>query len=246
MHLQIFTWIQSLLFLMAAPETHPAASSVAAEAIATPEFLTGKNNYYTDSNFIEIPANQAYRTKMYLLRDTYTAFSRMYQDAKKEGVDLKIMSASRTFEEQQWIWEDKWKKNKQVYPTEEGRATFIMQFSAMPGTSRHHWGTEIDLNSTSESYFETAYGKKVYAWLQLNACNYGFCQTYDLMGLARDKGYQEEKWHWSYFPLSNPFLVKYRETVTYSHIKGFSGAETAEPLEVIANYVLSVSTDCGL
>lgn len=210
----------------------------------TPEFLTGKNNYYTDSAFTEIPAGMAYRENMFLLKETYAAYLEMYQTAKKEGIELKIMSAARTFEEQKWIWEDKWTANRKHYPHTDSLAVFVMQYSAMPGTSRHHWGTEVDLNSTSPAWFETPYGKKVYAWLQENACNYGFCQTYDEMGLSRTTGYREEKWHWSYYPLSNIFQSKYGETVTYSHLQGFSGDASAAGLQVIDRYVLAVSNQC--
>ena len=31
----------------------------------------------------------------------------------------------------------------------------------MPGTSRHHWGTDIDFNSVDPAYFKTATGIKV-------------------------------------------------------------------------------------
>ncbi|MFI5172682.1 MAG: M15 family metallopeptidase, partial [Chitinophagales bacterium] len=210
----------------------------------TPEFLTGKNDYYSDTNFIEIPASLAYRTKMFLLKDTYSAFSKMNTAAKKDGISLKIISAARTFEEQKWIWEDKWIKYKQSQPGETQRAEYIMHYSAMPGTSRHHWGTEIDLNSTSENYFKSGTGKKVYDWLVKNAGTYGFCQTYDEKGAGRSVGYNEEKWHWSYYPLSNKLLKKYKEKVKYADIKGFSGDGAAEDLDVINNYVLSISNDC--
>jgi len=218
------------------------ASKIA--SVASADFLVGKHNYYIDSAFVEIPEHMAYRSKMYLLNEVYANYLAMYQAAKKDGVNLKIISAARTFEEQTWIWEDKWKKNKVKYPADTVLSAFIMQYSAMPGTSRHHWGTEVDLNSTSESYFESATGKKVYYWLIKNAPSFGFCQTYDTKGLARSTGYNEEKWHWSYFPLSDQFLKNYATKVDYSHIKGFLGDQTALKLDVISNYVLAVSAEC--
>ena len=180
------------LFLPA--DADVTGSPAAISKLSSPEFLVGKHNYYTDTNFVEIPAHMAYRTEMFLLDEVYTAYFEMYQAAKKEGVNLKIISASRTFEEQRWIWEDKWKKNKATYPADTSLAKFIMQYSAMPGTSRHHWGTEVDLNS--------------------------------------------------YFPIADPLLKTYEELVEYSHIQGFSGDNAAAKLDVINNYVLSISHEC--
>ena len=211
----------------------------------TPDFLTGKNNYYIDTNFIEIPANMAYRKKMYLLKETYNAYNKMYLAAKKDGILLKVISASRTFEEQSWIWEDKWKTNRSKFESENALSLYIMQYSAMPGTSRHHWGTEVDLNSTSESYFTSGYGLKVYNWLSQNAAAYGFCQSYNVKGTGRDTGYNEEMWHWSYYSLANGFLESYKNTVNYSHITGFSGESTARALDVIDNYVMAINNNCS-
>ena len=41
-------------------------------------------------------------------------------------------------------------------------------------------------------------------WLVQNGASYGFCQPYTA---GRCAGYNEEKWHWSYMPLSEPMLT---------------------------------------
>lgn len=211
--------------------------------ISSKEFLTGRIDYYHDDNFIEIPKQYAYREDMFLLRDTYQAFYKMYLSAKQDGVNLKIISATRTCTEQQWIWEDKWAK-KQYYSADKlVRIKNIMEFSAMPGTSRHHWGTEMDLNSTSDSYFLSGDGKKMYEWLTAHACDFGFCQVYDA-NYANREGHGEEKWHWSYYPISKMLPDLYKQKVSYKDIHGFSGSEYAESLKVIDHYVLSVYGNC--
>lgn len=207
------------------------------------DFLTGRKNYYTDENFMEIPAYQAYRKEMFLLKDTYHAFAKMYDAAKADGITLKIISASRTFDEQKNVWEDKWKKNATAYPDPVERAQYILQFSAMPGTSRHHWGTEIDLNSLQNSYFETAAGKKIYDWLQTHAHAYGFCQTYNSYTI-RGGGYNEEKWHWSFYPISDSLLTLFKQKVDLRNMHGFSGVETAGQLHVLSDYILKINYEC--
>lgn len=222
------------------------------DTTVTIEFLTGKFNPAKDTNFIEVDEEYANRRNIYLLKETYQAFIKMYYAAQNEGVKLKIISGTRNFNYQKSIWEQKWNGSRLV----EGknlaatikdtieRARIILKYSSMPGTSRHHWGTDIDLNSMENNYFDLPEGKKVYEWLCNYASKYGFCQPFITMGDSRKTGYQEEKWHWSYMPLSKVFLNEYRKKVTYSSISEFSGSKAAKELDVITNYVMSINEDC--
>jgi len=45
----------------------------------------------------------------------------------------------------------------------------------MPTASRHHWGTDVDINSVDPDYFMNGTGLKEYEWLKKNAYKYGFC-----------------------------------------------------------------------
>ena len=171
----------------------------------------------------------------------------MFRAANKEGVRLVIVSATRNFDYQKKIWEDKWNgkvkveaKDLSTIPDLNERARLILLYSAMPGTSRHHWGTDIDLNETESEYFETAEGKKVYDWLTAHATEFGFCQPYVSKVNGRT-GYEEEKWHWSYLPLSKNLLEEYKKQIQYEDITGFSGNETASSLQVIEKYVDGVA-----
>ena len=114
----------------------------------------------------------------------------------------------------------------------------------MPGTSRHHWGTDIDINSLEDSYFLSGQGKKEYEWLTKNAARFGFQQPYTPKDKERPTGYEEEKWHWTYKPISKDLTLQYAKSVTIESIKGFSGAETAESIDIINKYVLGIHPDC--
>ncbi|MEL6846748.1 MAG: D-alanyl-D-alanine carboxypeptidase family protein, partial [Bacteroidota bacterium] len=91
----------------------------------------------------------------YLNKEAYRAFVDMYDAAKADGVRLTIRSATRNFYRQQQIWEAKWngkrKQNGEILtqttPDPVERARKILATSSMPGTSRHHWGTDIDINA---------------------------------------------------------------------------------------------------
>jgi len=116
----------------------------------------------------------------------------------------------------------------------------------MPSTSRHHWGTDMDLNNLNNKFFDSGEGLKIYTWLKAHGAEYGFCQPYTTKEGGRT-GYEEERWHWSYLPLSGEFLNQYKKEVTYKDITGFEGSEVAKPMGVIKNYVEGVACKklCG-
>jgi zinc D-Ala-D-Ala carboxypeptidase len=171
----------------------------------------------------------------------------MSDAARKDGVDLVIISATRNFDSQKRIWENKWQgrtmvegKNLTTVKDHKERARLILLYSSMPSTSRHHWGTDMDLNSLENSSFEHGEGLKIYQWLKTHASEFGFCQPYTSKSDGRT-GYEEEKWHWSYLPLSGQFLEDYIRKVTYKDIKGFLGSDVAPSIDVIKNYVGGVA-----
>ena len=216
------------------------------------DMLLGRIDPAGDPDFVVVNPEYAVREGMYMRKAAYSAFVNMRDSAISEGVELSIISAARTFGHQKRIWENKWEGRQQlhggIYATDIddplSRAEEILRFSAMPGTSRHHWGTDIDLNSLQNSYFESGPGKAVYDWLIENAAGFDFCQPYTAHGNNREGGYEEEKWHWSYLPLASAFTEAFKELVSYDDITGFAGQETARQLEVIENYVLDVNLDC--
>ncbi|MFO7977253.1 MAG: M15 family metallopeptidase, partial [Bacteroidales bacterium] len=203
----------------------------------------------TDDQFVVIEPRYANRSGIYMQQQAYRAFVEMHQAAHKEGINLTILSAMRTFDHQKRIWNNKWngstilqgnvRANDITDPVE--RAREILRFSAMPGTSRHHWGTDVDLNSLQNDYFLAGEGKKIYEWLHRHARRYGFFQPYTAHGEGRAGGYDEEKWHWSYHPLASRYQAAYPELITYNQITGFDGWQTARSLDVISNYVLQVA-----
>lgn len=203
----------------------------------TKSLVLGKFNYKTDSTFTKVNAAHSAKT-LYLNKEVYNAFLEMYDAAKKDGINLTILSGTRNFEEQKAIWERKWKKYNALKPTD--RAKKILEYSSMPSSSRHHWGTDLDLNSLSNSYFSSGKGKTIYNWLNENANNFGFYQVYTSKDNGRT-GYNLEKWHWSYLPLASKYLEFYNANVTAKDISNFKGSELAKELNIIEDYVNGIS-----
>ena len=181
-------------------------------------YLLGKFNPAVKEDFVLIPEEyilyEEGKGKMYLRKEAFEAYLKMQAAARGSSVDLKIVSAARNFDYQKDIWEKKWsgatlvdgKNLSESVPDGIERFRKILEYSAVPGASRHHWGTEIDLNGVNPPYFRSEKGKKEYAWLVENAEIFGFCQTYNekdgsqtgppaTLSLARRAGYNEEKWH---------------------------------------------------
>jgi LAS superfamily LD-carboxypeptidase LdcB len=206
--------------------------------------LLGKISYQKDTNFSAV--DQAYCTKpSYLLKEVYQSFKKMHAAAKKEGVNLVIVSGTRNFEEQKSIWDRKFKINIKTLDT-IACIKKILLFSSMPSTSRHHWGTDVDLINLNNSYFEKGQGLKEYTWLKKNAAKFGFCQVYDDKKVTNRTGYELEKWHWSYLPIANLFLKQYKEKITYKDINNFIGSNYAnnKKIDMIDNFVAGISKEC--
>jgi D-alanyl-D-alanine carboxypeptidase len=206
--------------------------------------LLGKISPAKDTDFVLIAAKYTSKTGIYMRREAYAAFEKMHAAAAAEGITLTIVSAMRNFNDQKRIWEGKWSGKHSGIADPVERAKAILRYSSMPGSSRHHWGTDLDLNNLENSYFESGAGKKVYEWLQAHAAEYGFCQPYTAMGPDRPEGYQEERWHWSYMPLAARYLKAYRAQVKLEDIMGFLGSETAAALHVIEHYVAGIAPPC--
>ena len=204
------------------------------------EFLLGRYNYRQDTSFTRVPASWSDKT-VYLKKGTYNAFAKMRAAALKDGVTLTILSGTRSFYDQSNKWEDKWYKPEFATYTKKNKVIHMLRWWSMPGTSRHHWGTDVDLTNMELSFYGSAKGKKMYAWMQANAAKYGFHQPFNA---NRPSGYQEEKWHWSYVPLSKVYLSEYVRRITYADITGVKGAEVATDIDIIKNWVLAVNTEC--
>lgn len=191
--------------------------------------------------FERVPPEKASGRDIWLRKDTLQAFLAMSQDAAKQGLNLWVVSGFRSFEDQKRIWENKYVNvyGKSI-PDPRDRVLKILEYSSMPGTSRHHWGTDLDLNSVDPAWWLSVEGKRYDAWLIRNAARFGFIQAYTS---GRKSGYQEEKWHFSFKPTAVPLLATYLDTLTSKNLKGFKGAEQAESVRIFEDYIMSIHPD---
>ena len=169
-----------------------------------------------------------------LEKNTFDAFNKMQIAAKKDGIDLKIASAHRAYDRQKLIWNTKFKKFTTEFNLKPNQAVYeIIRFSTIPGTSRHHWGTEIDIIDNNypdeedvliaKKFQKGGVFFKVKNWLNINSEKFGFYITYN--NDPNRKGFEHEPWHYSYAPVSKKMLSLFlksdlKKVIKKEEIKG--------------------------
>jgi LAS superfamily LD-carboxypeptidase LdcB len=160
-----------------------------------------------------------------LHRDAVEAFMALRQAAAREGIVLQPYSSFRDFDTQVLIWNRKWRGERPLYDragrllehgtlTEDELIAAILGWSALPGASRHHWGSEIDVYDAAavpsdyrlqllpEEYGPGGPFARLADWLKSNLTRFGFFQPYDV-----DRGgVHPEPWHLSFASVSVPAL----------------------------------------
>ncbi|WP_047544643.1 M15 family metallopeptidase [Psychroserpens sp. Hel_I_66] len=154
-----------------------------------------------------------------LRKQAYDAFLKMSEEALKSNINIQAVSSYRDFAHQNRIWDRKYKQNinKGLSPQESIKK--IIEYSTIPGTSRHHWATDIDLidanvsqpgNVLNPKHFGgTGCFSKFKTWMDHHANSFGFYLVYT--NDKDRKGFKYEPWHYSYKPLSLHYLKAYQK-----------------------------------
>ena len=147
------------------------------------------------------------------------AFDKMALAASKEGIEIAVASSYRSYTRQEQIWTRKYDRLTKRGMSPEKVINKIIEYSTIPGTSRHHWGTDIDIiqggkakqqDSLLARHFEPGgLYRKLKVWLDKNKESFGFYEVYTQD--PNRKGFSYEPWHLSYKPLSYAMLKEYRD-----------------------------------
>lgn len=145
-------------------------------------------------------------------------FNLMKKAAKESGFNIHVVSSYRSYTHQNGIWERKYKNYRNQGLSHQKTIEKIIEYSTIPGTSRHHWGTDLDIidstkgipsNPLSETHFnEGGRMHKFKLWLDENSEKFGFYLVYT--NTKGRKGFAYEPWHFSYKPLSFKMLKEYK------------------------------------
>ncbi len=154
-----------------------------------------------------------------LRKEAHKAFLKMQKAAQADGIAIQIVSSYRSFEHQKNIWNDKFKRFTYQGLSSVEAIHKIIEYSTIPGTSRHHWGTDIDIIDANpkapasllqpKNYYNQGVYTPLREWMDENARKFDFHLVYTKN--ENRKGFKHEPWHFSYAPLSIPYLEKYRK-----------------------------------
>lgn len=153
------------------------------------------------------------------------AFSALQTAAIEAGIDCQLVSSYRSFERQLSIWNMKWAGELPLYDargnllnhallSENEKIEAILTWSALPGGSRHHWGTDVDVydrQAVKQSNWQFELVEDEYqpqgpcyrlaCWLDNQAERFGFFRPYE----AYTGGVAREPWHLSHRTTATQF-----------------------------------------
>ena len=146
--------------------------------------------------------------------------------ARTAGIELAVLSGYRDLGRQVAIWNAKYRGERKLLAREGSELErsrlserelidAILIWSALPGASRHHWGSDADVidraamppeyrpQLTEQEFAQSGVFGRLSAWLHENARDYGFFLPY-----STDRGgVMPEPWHLSYAPVAVPALA---------------------------------------
>jgi LAS superfamily LD-carboxypeptidase LdcB len=152
--------------------------------------------------------------------------------AHRAGFALEPVSAFRGFDSQLRIWNEKVEGKRPLLDASEKPLDpkslspreliyAILRWSALPGASRHHWGTDLDVidrlsvpprytvKLTVDEVKPGGIFSELHWWLDRHMAEEGFFRPYqkDLGGV------QPERWHLSHGPTAQVFYSSHSESI---------------------------------
>ena len=144
------------------------------------------NKNYIPNNLVELDTQYS-KEGMKLVKEAKDMFEKMYNDAKNEGYNIRVMSSYRDYNYQYKLY------NK--YKNQSGK-NLADTYSARAGYSEHQTGLCVDIDDKILSY-ENFEQSNSYTWMKKNSYKYGFIERYP-KGKEGITGYKYEPWHYRY------------------------------------------------
>jgi len=200
--------------------------------------------------------------KCLIHKEIIKPFNLLKAAAEKQGFDLRIVSGFRSYERQLLIWNEKASGKREVldyhgqpldfHSLSEAQKVFaILRWSALPGCSRHHWGTDIDVwdaaavpdkyqpQLITAEYDEGGPFCELSKWLRINSINFNFNTPYSI----DNGGVAIEPWHLSYTPiagkLENKLNISYMEKIIDSNKLLLSSIVASNLEEIFLKFILN-------
>lgn len=196
-------------------------------------------------------------------RDAIDSWNAMLVAAASDGVIISPLSSFRDFARQRLIWNEKFNGQRRVHD-EQNRTLIksdfddwawvkkILRYSALPGLSRHHWGSDIDVfdgaalqqgalpQLQASEFCADGPCAQLDAWLQQRAHDFGFCRPY----CSAANGVAPEPWHLSYIAIARQALAELNPEQLHALLRNndIAGIDIILPRldQIIRRYALAV------
>ena len=187
----------------------------------------------------------------------------MRDEARRAGIELCVVSAFRDFNRQLAIWRGKFNGQRPLLDPagavierakldENALIDAILIWSALPGASRHHWGSDVDVVDAAalglgenpqlvpQEYGPGGRFERLARWLDSNMGRFGFFRPY----VTDRGGVRPEPWHLSFAEVAVPALQVLsleglREALEEADMPGQQAVLARLP-ELYQRYVLAV------
>jgi LAS superfamily LD-carboxypeptidase LdcB len=179
----------------------------------------------TNENLVPIPSSPDFL----IHQDVLEQFQQLKKEAAADGIELRVISSYRDYERQKMIWNNKAQGKRPILDdqgqvldpktlTNEQKVRAILRWSALPGCSRHHWGTDLDIydhGSLPEGYqikltpdeYETGgVFERLGAWLTTKMNSSSDCGFFRPYHIDRG-GVAPEPWHLSFKELADLYMT---------------------------------------
>lgn len=179
--------------------------------------LFGQQKVYSIDQLIGNQSSTINSSTNNLQPEVYNSYIKMQAEASKQNINIQIASGFRNFKRQKQIFENKYNKYQKRGLSKTQALHKIVEYSTIPGTSRHHWQTDIDIiqqvkNMPKHLLIPSNYESdgpfcKMKEWMDENAHKYGFYLVYT--NDDNRPGFKYEPWHYSYAPISKKLLQQF-------------------------------------
>ena len=216
--------------------------------------IAQENIQYNTMELLGKANPEFYNKKIPIIKEAGEAFVNMKKEALKDGIKIEIVSGFRSYNRQKQIWNRKFRINKMNGLSPQQNILKIIEYSTLPGTSRHHWGTDIDIidgNKTvsgdvllEKNFHGDGPYVKLRKWMDINAKRFGFYRPYN--NNPKRKGFEYEPWHYSYAPIAIPMLkayvkLKFKDQIVQKDLEGYQYLNHKFLVKYKKEHVLGIS-----
>ena len=162
------------------------------------------NENFEPNDLMSIPSEYASEDDFQASRIAFNAYKKMSDAASKEGYEIVINSAYRSYQDQLDIIE--------YYKNAYGQ-NYVDKYVAKAGFSEHQTGLAFDIGSRKVNVFANS---KEYEWMQDNAYKYGFILRFSKR-YENVTGFRSEPWHYRYVGVEAAKYIYEHKNIPYEY-----------------------------